>query len=154
LNEHDDARAHNLLGEAALESGDLDTAQNEFALALSAAPRYFQAAQDNLDLVNKRIAEKAMGGAPIEQAAAGARAAPPPDAAVTAAASAEAPANRYYSQAWYRAANQGKKARKDARQAAASSSCAGAAASKARCNPATAKRPKSYQVASARRPRT
>ncbi|MGH8203790.1 MAG: tetratricopeptide repeat protein, partial [Steroidobacteraceae bacterium] len=57
--ENGEAQAHNLLGECALESDDLDTAQSEFTLALSASPRYFQAARDNLDRVNERIAEEA-----------------------------------------------------------------------------------------------
>ena len=58
MKEHDEAHARNLLGEAAMEGGDLETAQNEFMLALSASPRFFPAAQGNLDLVAKRIAER------------------------------------------------------------------------------------------------
>ncbi|MGH8241731.1 MAG: tetratricopeptide repeat protein [Steroidobacteraceae bacterium] len=58
--ENGEAQAYNLLGEVALESDDLNAAQEQFTLALSASPRYFQAARENLDLVNKRIAEEAL----------------------------------------------------------------------------------------------
>ena len=79
LHEHDEAHARNLLGETALEADDLEAAQNQFALALSASPRYFEAAQENLDHANKRIAERAMGGDGKTQVAASA--APPPELA-------------------------------------------------------------------------
>ena len=57
--ENGEAQAHNLLGEVALERDDLNAAQEQFSLALSASPRYFEEARENLDVVNKRIVEEA-----------------------------------------------------------------------------------------------
>ena len=53
--EADAAHAYNLLGEEALEAGELARARDFFADAVSAAPRHFQAAHDNLELANERI---------------------------------------------------------------------------------------------------
>ena len=61
--ESDDAQAYNLLGEEALEAGKLTRARDYFAEAISAAPRYFQAAHDNLALADERI-EAADNSAP------------------------------------------------------------------------------------------
>jgi Flp pilus assembly protein TadD len=55
LREHDQANAYNQLGMAALEAGELVKAQEYFAEAIRTAPRYFEAAQDNLAQVNERI---------------------------------------------------------------------------------------------------
>ena len=57
--EHELAQACNLVGEAALARDDLTTAQDFFMRAASASPRYYQAAYDNLALVDKRLFEKA-----------------------------------------------------------------------------------------------
>ena len=53
--EADAAHAYNLLGEEALEAGKLIQARDFFAQAISAAPRHFQAAHENLELANERI---------------------------------------------------------------------------------------------------
>jgi Flp pilus assembly protein TadD len=84
LKEHDEANARNLLGEVAMEGGDFDTAQSEFTLALSAAPRFFQAAHDNLELVAKRIAERKMPVVPVGGSATAASALPVGTATVVA----------------------------------------------------------------------
>lgn len=55
LREHDEATAYNQLGEAALEAGDLVKARDYFSEAIRAAPRYYEAAQENLAQVNERI---------------------------------------------------------------------------------------------------
>lgn len=51
--------AHNLLGETAMDSGDLTVAQRHFMAAISASPRYFEAAQKNLGLANEWLAGQA-----------------------------------------------------------------------------------------------
>ncbi len=53
--EMDTANAYNVLGEAAMESGDYSRAKRYFESAISAAPRYFEAAQRNLALANERL---------------------------------------------------------------------------------------------------
>jgi tetratricopeptide (TPR) repeat protein len=63
LREHEAAQAYNLLGEAVLEGGDVVAAQSYFTQAISASPRYFPAAQDNLALARARQA--APGTAPV-----------------------------------------------------------------------------------------
>lgn len=151
--EHDEAHARNLLGEVAMEGGDLDTAQNEFALALSASPRFFQAAQDNLELVSKRIAERELQ----PQAAGSSTAATnalPVGAATVAAGPGAWNASRYYTQSSYPATPRKRQAGSSQQTAGRSASCTGAAASKPRCNPYAAKRPKPYRVASIRPPKT
>jgi Tfp pilus assembly protein PilF len=57
LREHEAAQAYNLLGEFVLEGGDVVAAQSYFTQAISASPRYFQAAQDNLALARARQAK-------------------------------------------------------------------------------------------------
>jgi Flp pilus assembly protein TadD len=54
LKERDAAQAYNLLGEVAMEGGDLVAARSYFAQAISASPRYFQAAHDNLAAADAR----------------------------------------------------------------------------------------------------
>jgi Flp pilus assembly protein TadD len=56
LKEHGAPQAHNLLGEAAMDGGDFAAAQTYFAEAISASPRFYQAAQDNLALAQARQA--------------------------------------------------------------------------------------------------
>jgi len=51
--------AYNLLGEAAMESGDYSLAQKYFTSANNASSRYFEEAQKNLSLVNERLAQPA-----------------------------------------------------------------------------------------------
>ena len=53
--EMDIAHAYNVLGEGAMESGDYSRAKRYFESAISAAPRYFEAAQRNLALANERL---------------------------------------------------------------------------------------------------
>jgi Flp pilus assembly protein TadD len=50
------AQAHNMIGEVAMDAGDLAAAQKYFTLAISSSPRYFEAAEENLGLVNERLA--------------------------------------------------------------------------------------------------
>ncbi len=50
------AQAYNMIGEEAMESGDLAAAQTYFTLAIGASPRYYEAAQKNLGLANERLA--------------------------------------------------------------------------------------------------
>lgn len=57
LEEMDVARAYNLLGEVALEDDALATAEEYFTQAISAAPRYYPAAQENLELARERLAK-------------------------------------------------------------------------------------------------
>jgi len=57
LREADLANAYNLLGEAAMERGDNVQAKRYFESAVSASPRYFEAAHRNLGLVNERLVE-------------------------------------------------------------------------------------------------
>jgi len=59
LHAMDVPHAYNLLGEAAMESGDDAVARRYFASANSASPRYFEEAQKNLSLVNERLAKSA-----------------------------------------------------------------------------------------------
>jgi Flp pilus assembly protein TadD len=54
LKERDAPQAYNLIGEVAMESGDFVAARSYFSLAISASPRYFQAAQDNLAAAEAR----------------------------------------------------------------------------------------------------
>jgi len=56
LQEVDLAHAYILLGEAAMERGDNVQAKRYFESAISASPRYFEAAQKNLGIVNERLA--------------------------------------------------------------------------------------------------
>jgi tetratricopeptide (TPR) repeat protein len=51
--------AYNLLGEAAMESGDYSLARKYFTSANDASSRYFEEAQKNLSLVNERLAQPA-----------------------------------------------------------------------------------------------
>jgi len=55
LKEMDLAHAYNMLGEAAMESGDYSRAKRYFESAISAAPRYYEAAQRNLGVANERL---------------------------------------------------------------------------------------------------
>lgn len=48
--------AYNLLGQCAMERGDYVPARKYFESAISEAPRYFEAAQKNLGVVNERLA--------------------------------------------------------------------------------------------------
>ena len=56
LKETDLAQAHNLIGEVAMDAGDLKAAQKYFELAISSSPRYFEAAKENLSRVKERLA--------------------------------------------------------------------------------------------------
>jgi Flp pilus assembly protein TadD len=49
------AHAYNLLGEAAMERGDFESAKRYFQSAISEAPRFFEEAQKNLALANERL---------------------------------------------------------------------------------------------------
>ncbi len=49
------AHAYNLLGEAAMERGDFDSAKRYFQSAITESPRYFEEAQKNLGLANERL---------------------------------------------------------------------------------------------------
>lgn len=62
LKEADMAHAYNLLGEMAMENVDYDAARKYFTSAITASPRYFNAAQENLALVNERLAKPAGPG--------------------------------------------------------------------------------------------
>ena len=65
LKEADAAHAYNTLGEVVREGGDLQRARRYFADAISAAPRYFPDARENLTEVDKRLAAAAReSGAP------------------------------------------------------------------------------------------
>lgn len=55
MQQSDPATAYNLLGEATMERGDYIQAKRQFEAAISASPRYFDAAQKNLDLVDERL---------------------------------------------------------------------------------------------------
>ncbi len=52
------AQAHNLIGETAMDYGDDVAAQDHFTAAISASPRYYEAAQKNLGLVKERLASQ------------------------------------------------------------------------------------------------
>lgn len=56
LKETDMPHAYNLLGEMAMENADYEVARKYFTSAIAASPRYFSAAQENLGLVNERLA--------------------------------------------------------------------------------------------------
>jgi Tfp pilus assembly protein PilF len=55
LRESDAAQAFNRLGEVAMEGGDFAAARSYFEQAISASPRHFQAAHDNLALATARL---------------------------------------------------------------------------------------------------
>jgi Flp pilus assembly protein TadD len=59
LQEADLPNAYNLVGEAAMGRGDYVQARKYFESASSASPRYFEAAQKNLGIVNERLATAA-----------------------------------------------------------------------------------------------
>ena len=63
LQEVDLANAYNLLGEAAMERGDNVQAKRYFESAVSASPRYFEAAHKNLGIANERLAAAAPAAA-------------------------------------------------------------------------------------------
>jgi Tfp pilus assembly protein PilF len=69
--ESDIARAFNVLGEVAQEAGDLERARQLFGDAISAAPRWFQEAQDNLAAVNERLVTSKASGSPLASTPAG-----------------------------------------------------------------------------------
>lgn len=134
-----------------MESGDLDKAQSEFALAVSASPRYFQAAQDNLDLLAKRIAERETPAAPAGSSAAAAGAMPVGAAApATAAVGSRSPSYAYA----YGSTPRKQQPGNDSKASTRAASCTGAAAMKPRCNPYAVKQPKTYRVASNRKTRS
>lgn len=58
LHAMDPAAAHNLIGETAMESGDYVAAQEHFTAAISASPRYYEAAHKNLALLKERLARQ------------------------------------------------------------------------------------------------
>jgi Flp pilus assembly protein TadD len=58
MQERDLPQACNLVGEAALARDDLTTAREFFMRAVSASPRYYETAYDNLAIVERRLAEK------------------------------------------------------------------------------------------------
>jgi tetratricopeptide (TPR) repeat protein len=64
LKEADVADAYNLLGEFAMANRDYSSAQDYFKSAISASPRYFEAAQKNLALANERLAHPVVTAAP------------------------------------------------------------------------------------------
>jgi len=63
LQDKDLAHAYNLLGEAAMERGDFESAKRYFASAISESPRYFEDAQKNLGLANERLLAAPANGA-------------------------------------------------------------------------------------------
>ena len=65
LKESDTAHAYNVLGEAAREDGDLERARQYFSDAISAAPRYFREAQENLAEVDERLVASQKSGTPV-----------------------------------------------------------------------------------------
>jgi tetratricopeptide (TPR) repeat protein len=69
--ESDLARAYNVLGKVAQEAGDLERARQLFSDAISAAPRWFQEAQDNLAAVNERLLASKASGSPLASTVAG-----------------------------------------------------------------------------------
>ena len=64
LKESDAAHAYNLLGEITRDGGDLQRARQYFSDALSAAPRYFAEAQENLADIDARLAAELAAGTP------------------------------------------------------------------------------------------
>ena len=69
LKESDTAHAYNVLGEMARDGGDLQLARQYFSDAISAAPRFYQEAQDNLAEVDERLKKAAAPGTAVAQAA-------------------------------------------------------------------------------------
>lgn len=69
MKESDMAHAYNLLGEVARDTGDLQRARQFFSDAISAAPRFFQEAQDNLSEVDERLKTAPPSGTAVAQAA-------------------------------------------------------------------------------------
>ena len=65
LKETDAAHAYNLLGEITRDGGDLQRARQYFSDALSAAPRYFAEAQENLTDIDAKLAAAQAAGTPI-----------------------------------------------------------------------------------------
>ncbi len=65
LKETDMPHAYNLLGEMAMENADYEVARKYFTSAIAASPRYFSAAQENLGLVNERLAKPVGPGTKI-----------------------------------------------------------------------------------------
>lgn len=76
LKESDAAHAYNLLGEITRDAGDLQGARQYFSDAISAAPRYFQEAHENLAEVDERLAGSQAAGTPVASAAPGTNPAP------------------------------------------------------------------------------
>jgi hypothetical protein len=154
LKENDEAHARNLLGVAAMEGGDLDTAQNEFMLALSASPRFFPAAQDNLEQVARQISERrAPAPALANEDAPVTTASTHPAAAAPVAGLASWSTDRYSGQAG-NGGNRRKQAGSDPLSGARVKPCIGAEALKPRCNPYAAKqRSKSRRVAAYKPPK-
>lgn len=77
LKESDTAHAYNILGEAAREGGDLERARQYFSDAVTAAPRYFREAQENLAEVDERLVASQASGTPVARTAPTQGAAPP-----------------------------------------------------------------------------
>lgn len=65
LKEADTAHAYNVLGMVAREGGDLQRARQYFSDAISAAPRYFREAHDNLAEVDERLIASRATGTPV-----------------------------------------------------------------------------------------
>ena len=59
-------QAYNLLGEAAMERGDFETAQRYFEQAIAESPRYFEEAQKNLGLAKEKLLAAPGNGATRE----------------------------------------------------------------------------------------
>jgi tetratricopeptide (TPR) repeat protein len=69
LKEADPPHAYNLGGEIAMKNSNYAAAQKFFTSAISASPRYFEAAQKNLALVNERLTESAAADRRVAQSA-------------------------------------------------------------------------------------
>ena len=69
LKEPDTAHAYNVLGEVAREGGDLERARQYFSDAISAAPRYFREAQENLAEVDEQLTAANSPAAPVARVA-------------------------------------------------------------------------------------
>ena len=65
LKESDAAHAYNVLGEVARDGGDLERARQYFSDAISAAPRYFREAQENLAEVDERLVAAQKSATPV-----------------------------------------------------------------------------------------